>query len=96
MMNVMTSRKTGECDLEKFWKLETLGIEQIDEKVTGNKEFREVYEKYHDNRYFAKLPWKEEHPPLPMNKEIAHRRTENVIKSEEGTAFITEIQRNNR
>ncbi|XP_063400011.1 uncharacterized protein LOC134684639 [Mytilus trossulus] len=83
MMNVMTSRKTKECDLEKFWKLETLGIEQIDEKETGIKELREVYEKtcisYHDNRYFATLPWKEEHPPLPMNKEIAHRRTENVI-----------------
>ena len=84
MMNVMTSRKTEECDLEKFWKLETLGIERIDEKETGNKELREVYEKtcisFHDNRYFATLPWKEEHPPLPMNKEIAHRRTENVIK----------------
>ncbi|VDI05803.1 Hypothetical predicted protein [Mytilus galloprovincialis] len=55
-----------------------------DEKETGNKELREVYEKtcisFHDNRYFATLPWKEEHPPLPMNKEIAHRRTENVYK----------------
>ena len=61
MMNVMTSRKTEECDLEKFWKLETLGIEQIDEKETGNKEFREVYEKtcisYHDNIYFTTLSW---------------------------------------
>ncbi|VDI36401.1 Hypothetical predicted protein [Mytilus galloprovincialis] len=50
-----------------------------DETETGNKEFRAVYEKtciiYHDNRYLATLPLKEDHSPLAVNKEIVHRRT---------------------
>ena len=85
MMNIMISRNTEEYDLEKFWKIESSGTELADEKsAAGNTEFHSIYKNtcisYHDNRYFVMLPWKEEHPPLPTNKEIAQRRTENVIK----------------
>jgi hypothetical protein len=35
---------------------------------------------YDDTKYSAKLPWKEDHTPLPSNIEITRRRTENAIR----------------
>ncbi|XP_063436701.1 uncharacterized protein LOC134718141 [Mytilus trossulus] len=83
MMNVIVSTKREEFDLEKFWKIETTGTENMDADFKFNREFQDVYEKtsirYYDNRYFAKLPWKEDHPTLPLNRHIAYRRTVNVV-----------------
>lgn len=46
-------------------------------------DFQLSYEKnsiqFHDNRYHVKLPWKEDHPKLPLNKNKAYQRTINVI-----------------
>ncbi|XP_071149289.1 uncharacterized protein [Mytilus edulis] len=82
-MNVIVSTKREEFDLEKFWKIETTGTENMDADFKFNQEFQDVYEKtsirYYDNRYFAKLPWKEDHPTLPLNRHIAYRRTVNVV-----------------
>ena len=82
IMNVMVAHKSEECDLEKFWKIESLGIEPSSD-ISKEDEFRESYEKssisYQDNKYFAKLPWKSDHPPLPVNRAVAMRRTENVV-----------------
>ena len=82
-MNVIVSTKREEFDLERFRKIETTGTENLDADFKFNQEFQDVYEKtsirYHDNRYFAKLPWKEDHPTLPLNRNIAYRRTVNVV-----------------
>ncbi|VDI42916.1 Hypothetical predicted protein [Mytilus galloprovincialis] len=84
-MNVMIATKTDEYDLEKFWKIESLATEKIDttkleEQIDIQKTYEEKQIRYHDNRYFVTLPWKEDHPTLPTNKAIAQRRTENVVR----------------
>lgn len=82
MMNVMVSHKLEEQDLEKFWQIEAIGTEKIDEELPMQ-DFQLSYEKnsiqFHDNRYHVKLPWKENHPTLPLNKNKAYQRTINVI-----------------
>ncbi|VDI21151.1 Hypothetical predicted protein [Mytilus galloprovincialis] len=85
MMNVMIATKTDEYDLEKFWKIESLATEKIDtskleEQMDIQKTYEEKQIRYHDNRYFVTLPWKEDHPTLPTNKAIAQRRTESVVR----------------
>ena len=72
MLNVMVSHKVEECNLEKFWEIETIGVE-TKKTNTEHEDFLVKYENsiaYHDNRYHAKLPWKTYHPPLPVNKTI--------------------------
>lgn len=82
-MNVQIARKSEECDLEWFWKIESLATEKDNADLT-NKEIQIVYEDkqflYHDNRCFVTLPWTEDHVTLPTNKAIVQRRTENVVK----------------
>lgn len=82
MLNVITSPPAA-YDLERFWKLESLGI-NANEKESSSKKFLEVYQKksieYKDGRYSAKLPWKQDHPPLPSNYDVTKRRTERTIK----------------
>ncbi|VDI63326.1 Hypothetical predicted protein [Mytilus galloprovincialis] len=55
-----------------------------DNTNTELEEFQTIYENssvsFLDNKYVAKLPWKTNHPPLPSNKAVAFRRTENVIR----------------
>lgn len=81
MLNVITSPPAA-YDLERFWKLVSLGI-NADEKESSSKKFLEVYQKksieYKDGRYSAKLPWKQDHP-LPSNYDVTKRRTERPIK----------------
>ncbi|XP_076081076.1 uncharacterized protein LOC143051991 [Mytilus galloprovincialis] len=83
ILNVIVSHKTEELNLEKFWEIESLGVEDKTAN-TENDEFQKMYEEtaisYNNNRYIAKLPWKAEHPSLPTNKAVAFRRTESVIK----------------
>ncbi|XP_071133119.1 uncharacterized protein [Mytilus edulis] len=83
ILNVIVSHKTEELNLEKFWEIESLGVEDKTAN-TENDEFQKKYEEtgisYNNNRYTAKLPWKAEHPPLPTNQAVAFRRTESVIK----------------
>lgn len=45
MMKVIVSTKREEFDLEKFWKIETTGTENLDADFKFNQEFQEVYEK---------------------------------------------------
>ncbi|VDI78176.1 Hypothetical predicted protein [Mytilus galloprovincialis] len=72
------------CDLEKFWKLESLGIDEkeVDTQLIDVMEtFAESSITKQNGKYVSKLPWKENCPEfLPTNKEIVKRRTENVIR----------------
>ncbi|XP_071128314.1 uncharacterized protein [Mytilus edulis] len=84
MMNILVCHKQEECDLEKFWKLESLGI---DAKEQNDPDLAESIENYlqtsitkKNDKYIAKLPWRENAPELPTNEDIAKRRTESVIR----------------
>ena len=83
ILNVMTSHMPVENALERFWSLESMGIvpDAPTEKVT---DYLEQYQKnsieHRDGRYYAKLPWKQDHEALPSNFDITLKRTENTIQ----------------
>ncbi|XP_053391234.1 uncharacterized protein LOC128554047 [Mercenaria mercenaria] len=82
MFNVITA-PPNVTDLERFWKLESIGISE-DEAETSTSGILNTYKEncitYKDGRYVAKLPWKEDHPVLPTNYEVCKSRTENTIR----------------
>ena len=81
MMNVITS-PPNPLDLERFWKLESLGI-TLEEEAGGPSDLKLYMDtciSFSEGKYIAKLPWKEDHPPLPTNYAMALRRTETMIR----------------
>jgi hypothetical protein len=82
MLNILIQHKNEEYDLERFWKLESMGV-TTHEYTNINNDFSETYEttsiRYKDNHYSAKLPWKEDSPELPSNFNVTKRHTENMI-----------------
>ncbi|VDH91531.1 Hypothetical predicted protein [Mytilus galloprovincialis] len=83
-LDLEVCHKQEECDLEKFWKLESLGI---DAKEQNDPDLAESIENYlqtsitkKNDKYITKLPWRENAPELPTNEDIAKRRTESVIR----------------
>lgn len=71
-------------DVDKaLWDLETLGIrdpssepKQYSDLETFTSDFIEKRKR----NYYAKLPWKPDHPPLPSNYESVARRTRSTIR----------------
>ena len=85
VMNIVTLHREEECQLHKFWEIESCGTETDQDSKT--KELLDVVERYQessisyrDNQYFVKLPWKSDHEELPTNEQVARTRTANVIK----------------
>ena len=81
MLNVITS-PPNPMDLERFWKLESIGITP-EEDVGKSKDVKTYIDRcisFSDGKYVAKLPWKEDHPPLPTNYAVTLRRTESMIR----------------
>ncbi|XP_063408858.1 uncharacterized protein LOC134692334 [Mytilus trossulus] len=82
IFNILISHKTEEHDKETFWRLESIGINSKETDIDDT-DFLETYQdtsiELRGNKYFAKLPWKQEHDELPSNYTVT-RRTENVIK----------------
>lgn len=80
MMNVLTSHDREEIKLERFWEIESLGI---DKNETADNNYLIDYQKssisHRDGKYHAKLPWKDEHDTLPTNETVARRRTLSVV-----------------
>lgn len=82
--NVITSPVAIETALEKFWALESAGIippepSKNNEASEYMKQYQQNSVEYKDGRYYARLPWKQDHEPLPTNYEIARKRTLNTI-----------------
>lgn len=83
MMNILVAHKKEELDLEKFWKLESMGIdakENETEMTESMENFMTNSIRLENGRYTTKLPWIENAPELPSNKETAQRRTASVIR----------------
>ncbi|XP_052268413.1 uncharacterized protein LOC127869791 [Dreissena polymorpha] len=81
-MNVMTLPPNSN-DIDRFWKLESLGIsaDENDETVVSvMKEYQKTHISFKDGKYEARLPWKQEFDNLPTNFEITKRRTEHTIQ----------------
>ncbi|VDI06839.1 Hypothetical predicted protein [Mytilus galloprovincialis] len=93
MMNILIGHKEEEYDLENFWKIESLGITPQN-KEKSNAEYLENFISTNISydaktcKYTAKLPWKDDHKPLPSNIDIARRRTENVVRRLSNDPFL--------
>ncbi|XP_052238434.1 uncharacterized protein LOC127849725 [Dreissena polymorpha] len=93
VLNVMMpqSHKSEEMALERFWNLESIGINAAEKNETAI-EYLQNYQNnfisFSDGKYCAKLPWKQYHPSLPSNYGVAMRRTEATIKRLSEDPFI--------
>nr|XP_034312872.1 uncharacterized protein LOC117684486 [Crassostrea gigas] len=82
MFHILADHKVEEVDLEKFWKIESMGIDDHSEEIKGKEKllnYAATSIDKEDGHYVAKIPWKENSPCLPTNYEIVKRRTEIVI-----------------
>ncbi|XP_074656840.1 uncharacterized protein LOC141910041 [Tubulanus polymorphus] len=82
VMSVLTSAGKTPESVGDFWSLENIGI-MPNSSFDNDKEFVTYYctdyiEK-HDNTYYAKLPWRENHPVLPSNFDVIVNRTHSTI-----------------
>ena len=71
MMNIISSLPdTTSFDMEKFWKLESIGINQEPTETDERSILKEYQEKnisFEDKHYVAKLPWTKKKTSLPKN-----------------------------
>ena len=83
MMNILTDHTNITCDLEKFWKLESLGVTESEDMKSQSEIVREYGDKcikFENGKYIAELPWKQDFHTLPDNLELVKHRTESVIR----------------
>ena len=71
------SSRALDDQLQAFWELEALGIQ--DEERTLNNDFTGVV-KFEDGRYKVPLPWREFHDPLPDNYQLSLRRLQGLLR----------------
>ena len=76
-VDTLLENETLECNLQRFWSLESLGI--LPEKETTLEQFVQQIS-FYKGRYEVCLPWKESHPPLTSNYELCHRRLNSLYK----------------
>ncbi|XP_053380752.1 uncharacterized protein LOC128548961 [Mercenaria mercenaria] len=78
----MTLHVQEELNLEKFWEVESMGVEQKT-KYQGCDEYTRQYQDtcitYDNGQYVARLPGKMIHPSLPSNELISRRRIVSVV-----------------
>ena len=70
-------------DVTAMWDLETLGISDplLESKSYSDLEtFSSNFLEKRETSYYAKLPWKPDHPPLPTNYRAVASRTRNMIR----------------
>ena len=66
-----------DSQLKKFWDLESMGINPEECSVYDEFEKEIIYK---NNRYEIALPWKQSHPSLPDNYELALRRLNGLLR----------------
>lgn len=78
---------TQEARITDLWRLDILGITDPILKKTKDKQqaeikknFRQTIKMDHEERYEVLFPWKQDHPPLDNNKDIAKRRLDFTTK----------------
>jgi len=78
-------------DVERFLKLESIGITPKVDETTGANEMKTYMDtcvSFKDSQYSEKLPWKRDHPPLPSYYDVSARRTHIVVKNLRRDPFL--------
>lgn len=94
-----TSMLVDDMNVSNLWKLDLLGITDPTEtktKTVAEQEtdrfFQDTLKMDAEGRYEVRLPWKESHPDLPTNHEIAAKRLESTVKKLEKDGFYKEYE----
>ncbi|KIH48473.1 hypothetical protein ANCDUO_21457, partial [Ancylostoma duodenale] len=77
---------------DKYWSLDSAGIHEFNgtkdaEKAVINEQVSKFFEATIEKRkrsYYVRFPYKDNHPPLPTNKNIALKRLRSVIEMLQG------------
>ena len=87
LASVLLSMSIADAGVAQLRELDVLGIKdsprKIDEKLNNEKllkKFQELISREGDGRYSVKLAWREFHPPIPDNKDVAFKRLQNSSK----------------
>ena len=76
-IDTFTEQESLDQGLQRFWKLESIGIMENETSVYDN--FTQQIS-YKGGRYKVHLPWRKSHPPLPDNYELCQRRLFRLLK----------------
>ena len=80
---MMLTAHTGQFNLERFWDLESVGVDPADnnsEDNVLNDYLASSVTRDQDGAYVARFPWKPGCPYLPTNFTIAKQRTRQLVK----------------
>ena len=82
ILSVVTEHQQEEFDLERFWRIESVGVLPNSSEDTPDflKYYQDTSIMLEDGRYSARLPWQPEHPPLPSNAKITKQRTHSMVR----------------
>ena len=91
MMNIMTSHSAEEVDLERFWKVESLGIEVEPDQThdSYSAEYQSASITFQDGKYFAKLPWKHNNPADILSRGLSYDKFRDNSLWMQGPAWLT-------
>ena len=69
-------------ELEQFWNVESVGITPKDESTNSflDSYIMQSVERLSNGSYCARFPWKDSHPPLPMNLSTCAHRTRSLAR----------------
>ncbi|XP_018406252.1 PREDICTED: uncharacterized protein LOC108782470 [Cyphomyrmex costatus] len=88
------------ADIDDLWNPDVIGIEDPILKLSKGHHLQEILFRFRDTikinqsgRYEVFLPWKENHPPLCENREIAERRLRNTIVKLRNDGLLHEYEK---
>ncbi|CAL8131492.1 unnamed protein product [Orchesella dallaii] len=86
-ITIAMSLSVNELSVTQLWDLDVIGIRDTTDVKTEEERAQEAklelfksIARTEDGRYAVALPWKEGHPPLPSNREVALKRLHNAVK----------------
>ncbi|KAL6724038.1 hypothetical protein Aduo_018972 [Ancylostoma duodenale] len=88
MMNAATEEEDEVTRWDKYWTMASAGICEFtgtkqEEKAAVNEQvtkfFNDTIQRRNDG-YYVRIPYKDDHPPLPANKSIALKRLQSVLE----------------
>ena len=82
ILSVVTEHQQEEFDLERFWRIESVGVLPNSSEDTPDflKYYQDTSIMLEDGWYSERLPWRPEHPPLPSNAKITKQRTRSMVR----------------
>ena len=82
---------TNQEEFEQMCSQEVLGLSDVANKQgLFHEDFKDQLQKLGDGTYSTRLPWKQDHPPLPTNKELTLARLKSTTRWLERTQRLKE------